>query len=36
MRHTFYTRFCQVTNFIGMLAITTMAVAFFCFMFLIA
>lgn len=36
MRHTFYTRLCQVTNFIAMFAITTTAVAFFGIMFLIA
>lgn len=36
MRHTFYTRFQQVTNFLAMAAVTTVAVAFFSMMLILA
>lgn len=36
MRHTFYTRLCQVTNFLAMVAITVATVAFLFAMLLLA
>lgn len=36
MRHTFYTRFQQATNFLAMVAVTSVAIAFFSAMLILA